>query len=416
MKRTLTKTIGTKPFSGSRFVQDGKVRIEWWPGGKRKLMTIGPNSKAKRDEADQLLTESLAVARAIAEGKAPRPMITLGELLRRYGEDAAKRTTARTGLPLRRATLERYAEYAQVILAGFGAEKPAASLRRGEVKEFMRRMAGAGKGSGVIARTIEHLRQVYRWAVAEEELLEADPIAGVRAPSRKSKVPPYTREESRRLYEAILKRDVDALGRKKNDWRLRWVTLLTCVYGVRVMQACSLRWSDIDLDQVMLLEGAAYTGVITWKQERVGSKGQQDRTVPMVPAVRELLLHIHQHHRNGDIVAWGWQDPETEVTYDAVNRGIHRIERQASVRTIRGRAFHSLRRGIMTILVEEFGVNAAAALTGDSPVVIMRDYVRPSKEAMGQAMKAVEKAFPGTESRRIRDSNDGAETGREVSA
>jgi flagellar hook-associated protein FlgK len=54
-----TRVAGSKPNAGRRFVVDGKVRIEWTEGGKRRSRTIGPNSANARERADRELERLL---------------------------------------------------------------------------------------------------------------------------------------------------------------------------------------------------------------------------------------------------------------------------------------------------------------------------------------------------------------------
>ncbi len=60
--RTHTKTIGKKPHTGRRYVQNGKVRIEWTESGKRRSRTVGPNTPEMCAEADSTLEAMLADA------------------------------------------------------------------------------------------------------------------------------------------------------------------------------------------------------------------------------------------------------------------------------------------------------------------------------------------------------------------
>ena len=62
--RTHTKTIGEKPHTGRRYVQGGKVRIEWYEDGKRRSRTVGPHTPEMRNQADTMLEDLLAGGRA----------------------------------------------------------------------------------------------------------------------------------------------------------------------------------------------------------------------------------------------------------------------------------------------------------------------------------------------------------------
>jgi hypothetical protein len=54
-----SRAIGEPPHVGRRYVRDGKVRIEWSDGGKRRSKTVGPNSPTNRAKGDELLQEIL---------------------------------------------------------------------------------------------------------------------------------------------------------------------------------------------------------------------------------------------------------------------------------------------------------------------------------------------------------------------
>lgn len=55
-----SRTIGRKPFVGRRYVENGKVRIEWTEHGRRRRRTIGKNTAEMRRQADADLEEILA--------------------------------------------------------------------------------------------------------------------------------------------------------------------------------------------------------------------------------------------------------------------------------------------------------------------------------------------------------------------
>jgi len=56
-----TRTVGEKPDLGRRYVENGKVRIEWYEDGKRRSRTIGDNSAKTRKEADEELERLLGL-------------------------------------------------------------------------------------------------------------------------------------------------------------------------------------------------------------------------------------------------------------------------------------------------------------------------------------------------------------------
>ncbi len=59
-----TRTVGEKPNQGRRYVENGKVRIEWFEDDKRRSRTIGDNSADARREADEELERLLGLTDA----------------------------------------------------------------------------------------------------------------------------------------------------------------------------------------------------------------------------------------------------------------------------------------------------------------------------------------------------------------
>jgi integrase len=374
-----------KPFSGRRFVEAGKVKIEWWPRGRRRSRTIGPNTAANRRLADTILDEALKEARALAEGRSPASELTLGELVARHYKDAQTRRSRRTGKGLRPKTLRLYREYRQAILAGLDSATPATRLRRVDVRSWIQKLREAGWAEGTIARNVDHLKQIYRWATAEMEFLESDPIAGVAVPSRKGEGREYTPEEGRRLLEALLS---DQSGR---GWRFRLMALLEAAYGVRANQALHLRWDDVDLDRLYRVElrdqeTVELQGVVTFRSAALGSKGQPDRELPLIPIVRRALLDAWNHRREGSPwVIWSWQDASKPSPYGSMSHALRHLEDKAGVAHVRGRAFHAFRRSLTTLVSEALTPTHAARWIGDSLETTMRKYVKPTREAEAQA-------------------------------
>ena len=59
-----TRSVGEKPNQGRRYVENGKVRIEWFEDDKRRSRTIGDNSADARREADEELERLLGLTEA----------------------------------------------------------------------------------------------------------------------------------------------------------------------------------------------------------------------------------------------------------------------------------------------------------------------------------------------------------------
>lgn len=402
--RTEQKKIGKRPFSGQRFVEDGKVKIVWYVDGMPKEKTIGPAQPKYLRQADQILERALLRARAVHEGIA-RPAdaaapITLREVLDRHLTDAARRRSPRTGQPLRPDTLRLFAEHDRAIRRELVAElpKPAMQLRRPAVREVILRMQERGLSDKTVAVTADYLTQCYRWAL-DQELIEANPIAGLKGiPSRKGAGKPYTLDEVRRLLAAALADTGD-----QRDWRIRTLVILEAYYGARAGQIINLKWSDIDLDRIVtvpLRDGRQlrFTGAFRLRQDVSGSKGQAERELPIVPAARAVLLGAWNRRASDDgFVLWNWRDPSRPATYQGMNTGLRELERRAGVAHIKGRSFHAYRRGHATAVMAGVGAKAAADAIGDTVAVALKHYVKASPEDMaaGVAYMADMLAEPG---------------------
>lgn len=378
MKKPWSKHVGVRPFSGRVFSEKrgGRwaVRYEWRVGGKRLARTFGPDTSENRDAAEKLLTAALARLQAREAGP---PALTLGELLRTYREAAGTRLSSRTGKPLRPTTLDNYDEYHRTLRDACDVSRPAASLRKAEVVQLVDRLHARGWSAGTTARLIDHLHQVFKWAVVRE-LVPANPVEGVERGSRRGDGRAYTEDEAGKLVAALEERS-------HGDWRFRLVTTLEAAYGVRASQARHLRWDDVDLDAAW----GDYTGTITFRQATQGSKGQPDRVVPMLQPVRMAILEALGHREDATPwVAWNWRDTQAPVSYDGMTRALHRLEKRARVQTVKGRAHHAFRRALATELARRLGIPQAAAWIGDTAGVIAAIYVKPNEADQAEAAPA----------------------------
>jgi integrase len=117
--------------------------------------------------------------------------------------------------------------------------------------------------------------------------------------------------------------------------------------------------------------------------------------VPLVEPVRTALLEALGHRDLSPWVTWGWRDQSEPVTYDGMQRALHRLEARAGVPRVPGRAFHAFRRALATELARRLGIPAAAAYLGDTPQVIATTYVRPGERDMAEAAAVAQLRMAG---------------------
>jgi len=393
--RSFIKRIGTRPFSGTRFVEAKLVLIEWWPGGKRKIITIGPNTKKNRDYADEVLEVALTKARTTRDGVGPaKEDISLGDLLSRYLEDAKVRRNPRSGRPLSERTLELYSEHDKTLRLHFSSAlgRPARQLRRPDVRGFITSKTKGGWEAKSIALVVDYLKAAYAWALAEVELIDANPIAGAKAPSRKGHAEAYTADETALLFEGLS-------SLPARSWRFRTLGILEALYGARANQIINLEWTDVDLHVPCSLrlasgEELSLTGTITLRQEVRGSKGQATRVVPMLPPARRVLLEAWgRRHPDSPFVIWGRHDAMKPVRYDSMNTALKKHEDRVGVEHHPNRSFHAFRRAVATKLGEVLGPKFAAEWIGDTLQATILHYVKETATTQAAAAQALLKTY-----------------------
>ena len=369
------KRIGTNPFSGTRWVAGGTVRIEWRAHGKRHTRTVGRDSPQMRRDADELLGRALSKAKALRDGPATDPDVTLGTLLVRHRKDAQARNLADK-------TVSVYHDFAKTILRKFSGSMPATTLRRGSVRQWYAELLEQGLSRTTVTKTVDYLKQVYRWAHADLEYIDTNPVAGLKVAREKPETEAYSPEEGQRLMETML-----ALPRRA--WRFRVMALVCSIYGVRANQAVHLTWDDVDLDSEYPVDASTVLqGTITFRKGVLGSKKQDSRTLPILPVVMDALMEAW-NHRQSKWVLWNHRDTTRPTTYGSMGQQLRKLERAAHVEHKTNRAFHAFRRAVATVLIEHRGLAHASRYLGDTADVLARTYCKPTKESERQAVATV---------------------------
>ena len=122
-------------------------------------------------------------------------------------------------------------------------------------------------------KTIDYLKQVYRWAHSEVEFIESNPLADLKVSREKPETEAYSPEEGQRLMAATMELPPRA-------WRFRLMALTCSVFGVRANQAINLTWDDVDMDvEYPVDDSTVLVGAVTFRKGVLGSKKQPDRTL-----------------------------------------------------------------------------------------------------------------------------------------
>ncbi len=140
-----------------------------------------------------------------------------------------------------------------------GAKKPAAAIRREDVREFLGRERALGRASATSARRLVALRTFYRFLLMER-LCEVDPTENVDPPRTLRRLPDYLNEQE---VERLLAAPDPATPRGLRD---RAIFELLYATGIRVSELTSLTLERLNLKAGFVL---------------VMGKGSKERVVPL---------------------------------------------------------------------------------------------------------------------------------------
>jgi integrase/recombinase XerC len=171
--------------------------------------------------------------------------------LRAYGDDAARFLGF---LGDHRAT--------RVTLATLQKLTPA------DLRAFLTARRGDGLGPQGVQRAVAALRSFYRF-LERENLADGAAVRAVRSPRLPRTLP-------RPLSENDAARAIAEAGEEGKPWiAARNAALITLLYGtgLRISEALSIKRGDVPLPETLIIVG----------------KGKKERTVPVLPAVREAV-------------------------------------------------------------------------------------------------------------------------------
>jgi integrase/recombinase XerC len=162
--------------------------------------------------------------------------------------------------------LDRFLAFLFDHLGGAAAERDLKSLTPADIRAFITKRRSEGLAPRSVARALAAVRSFYRF-LARENVLENAAARAVRSPRIARTLP-------RPLSEIDAARTLEEAGKADIEWiAARDVALLTLLYGagLRISEGLSLKRGDVPLGDTITVLG----------------KGKKERTVPLLPAVRE---------------------------------------------------------------------------------------------------------------------------------
>lgn len=145
-------------------------------------------------------------------------------------------------------------------------------LNRADIRSYLARLSADGIAPKTVARKLTVIRRYCRWLVAEEVVV-ADPTAGLHPPSGVSRLPRVLNGSE---LDAVLRSPSPEDDRSR---QLRDDAVVELLYGsgLRVSELCGLRWGDVDT---------------SGHSARVTGKGNRQRVVPLSQPAADTLVDL----------------------------------------------------------------------------------------------------------------------------
>ncbi|MDR1943465.1 MAG: tyrosine recombinase XerC [Synergistaceae bacterium] len=233
------------------------------------------------------------------------------------------------------------------------------------LRGFLRELSGYGFSKSSIARKLSAIKGFARF-LALRGALDGDISAGLKGPRQRQGLPRAL------AYDDVMRLlDEGVRGNKKE---LRDSLILELMYGsgLRVSEAASLKWEDVDVEERWL---------------RVSGKGSKERLVPFNSVTKELLLRWKAESlarglptEGGAPVFFAGKSQADRLT----ERTIHRMVASAAKKVgLFGVTPHTLRHSFATHMLENGApLRVIQELLGHESLVTTQRYLTVTTEQM----------------------------------
>lgn len=268
-----------------------------------------------------------------------------------------------------------YLPYAKPRKRSFGRDEEMFRLRIGPVfggmllNEISRQAVQSFHASlcedDLAPATADHHVKLLRFMLnlaVEWELLEKNPIAGIRLFNPDNKVEVLLSDQQLESLVKVLETD---RNRTVSD-----IALCLLSTGARLSEALTARWEDIDLERS------------TWKVLAANAKSKKARIVPL----NDSALLVLKRQKTLGKHAYVFVNPQTDKPYTTMMKVWDRLRKQAGMPTLR---IHDLRHTFASLLVaNDRTLYQVQTILGHSdPKVTMR-YAKFKSEDLVQAASA----------------------------
>ena len=215
---------------------------------------------------------------------------------------------------------------------------------------------------------LRHLRVFFRWLVAAGTL-KGDPTTAVKLRRVPDRFPRF-------LSPDYLDRLLGAIRRGGRDRWMLPVVEATAYLGLRLGEACALRWDHVDLERGRLT--VANTDTFT-------SKSGRERTIPIPARPLAILRELQDEGRDdGPVFVSGRGNP---IYPNLLSRRFCEYRRLAGL--VDGVSFHTLRHTAASwLMMNGASIEAVRLYLGHSSVTVTQKYAHLSDDAYAQQVVA----------------------------
>jgi len=350
---------------------NGRRRILFTHGGKRKTLRLGKVSKrhaetvkhrieelvsvsitntAPSDEVSRWLArlDDRAYGKLAATGLVrPRGVATVGAFTREYidGRSDIKPST--------RINMDRARSY---LLEVFDKDKPMRDFTEGDAEEWLQAMIRAGRAENTIRKATGRIRQFWNAAI-RRELASRNPFA----------VLPASVKPIQERFHYIDRKTVGRILAACPDDQWRLIVLLSRYGGLRTpSEILALKWEDVD-----------------WEHDRIHVPGVKTtaRTIPLFPEIRPALLAAFENAEDGaEHVITRYRDTNANLRTTFI-----KIIKRAGLEPWE-KVFQNLRSTRETELAEEYPLHVVTRWIGNSELVATKHYLQLTDEHFARAV------------------------------
>ncbi len=374
------------------------------PGGQRRILFVGPDSKrmtirlgkvSRRDaEAVKFRVEQLLAAKLTGNAVATDTARWVAELdakladkLARVGliaqRDAKQATVlgkfledfAGRRIDVKPATKEVWSQVMRNLVEHFGAVRDIAQLTEGDAEDFKMYLVGQKLAPTTVSKRLQFARMFFKSA-KKRKLITDNPFAEVSAKAvmRQDRQRFITREEYERLMAVC-----------NPTWRV--IVALSRYGGLRTpSETLSLRWQDVDWEAGRIVVQSPKT------EHHVG---KASRMIPLFGELRPILEEafdlapegavyvVDGNHREAANTPSGWRNCNLRTQFE-------RVVKRAGL-TPWPRPFHAMRASRETELAKEYPIHVVTTWLGNTPRIALKHYLQVTDADFDRAGVALER-------------------------